>query len=157
MITAQIAALERRESNDLIGMSLEEAKTMTGSVQRALVESQAREAINRASKCPECQVPLRRNGSHRMSYRTPFGRLELGSPRFYRCRCQTKARQSFSLTLASAATSRCRSRLLGRVAPGLDHSPRPRILRLLLGIDVAVEFAADVANTLLLIGHQGDC
>jgi len=31
-----------------------------------------------------------------MSYRTPFGRLDLGSPRFYRCRCQTKARQSFS-------------------------------------------------------------
>jgi len=27
-------------------------------------------------------------------------------------------------TLASAATSRCRSRLPGRVAPGLDHSPR---------------------------------
>src|ERR1700694_2975194 len=94
--TAQIAALERRESDDLIGMSLEEAKTMTGSVQRALVGSQAREAINRASKCPECQVQLRRNDSHRMSYRAPFGRLDLGSPRFYRCRCQTKARQSFS-------------------------------------------------------------
>jgi hypothetical protein len=94
--TAQIAALERRESDDLIGISLDEAKTMTGSVQRALVESQAREAINRASKCPECQVQLRRNGSHRMSYRTPFGRLDLGSPRFYRCRSQTNTRQSFS-------------------------------------------------------------
>jgi hypothetical protein len=32
----QIAALERRESDDLIGMSLEEAKTMTGSGQRIL-------------------------------------------------------------------------------------------------------------------------
>jgi hypothetical protein len=94
--TAQIAALERRESDDLIGISLEEAKSMTGSVQRALVESQAREAINRASKCPECQGQLRRNGSHRMSYRTPFGRLDLASPRFYRCQCQRKARQSFS-------------------------------------------------------------
>ena len=94
--TAQIAALERRESGDLIGISLAEAKAMTGSVQRALVESQAREAINRASKCPDCQASLRRNGSHRMSYRTPFGRLDLGSPRFYRCRCQTKARQTFS-------------------------------------------------------------
>jgi hypothetical protein len=94
--TAQIAAIERRESGDLIGISLEEAKSMTGSVQRALVESQAREMIDRASKCPECQASLRRNGSHRMCYRTPFGRLELRSPRFYRCRCQTKARQSFS-------------------------------------------------------------
>jgi len=94
--TAQIAALERRESDDLIGISLEEAKTMTGSVQRALVEGQAHEAIRRAATCAHCQTPLRRNGSHRMSYRTPFGRLDLGSPRFYRCRCQTKARQSFS-------------------------------------------------------------
>jgi hypothetical protein len=94
--TAEIAALERRQPQDLIGISLDEAKAMTGGVQRALVESQAREAINRASKCPECQLQLRRNGSHRMSYRTPFGRLDLASPRFYRCRCQTKARQSFS-------------------------------------------------------------
>jgi hypothetical protein len=94
--TAEIAALERRQPGDLIGISLDEAKAMTGSVQRTLAECQAREAINRASKCPECQLQLRRNGSHRMSYRTPFGRLDLGSPRFYRCRCQTKARQSFS-------------------------------------------------------------
>jgi ABC-type Zn uptake system ZnuABC Zn-binding protein ZnuA len=35
---AQIAALERRESDDLIGISLEEAKSMTVNVRRALVE-----------------------------------------------------------------------------------------------------------------------
>ncbi len=90
--TAEIAAIERGEADDLVGISLEEAKTMTGGVQRALVESQAHEAIHRASTCPECQAPLRRNGSHRMSYRTPFGRLELNSPRFYQCRCQTMGR-----------------------------------------------------------------
>ena len=94
--TAEIAALERRQPEDLIGISLDEAKAMTGGVQRALVESQAREAIDRASKCPECHMQLRRNGSHRMSYRTPFGRLVLASPRFYRCRCRTNARESFS-------------------------------------------------------------
>ncbi len=44
--TAQIAALERRESDDLIGISLEEAKTMTGSVQRALVASWSRSPEN---------------------------------------------------------------------------------------------------------------
>jgi len=97
--TTQIAALERRGSDDLIGISLEEAKSMTGSVQRALVEGQAHEAICRAATCADCQMPLRRNGSHRVSYRTPFGRLDLGSPRFYRCRCQPNIRQSFS-TLA---------------------------------------------------------
>jgi hypothetical protein len=35
--TAEIAAIERRQSDDLIGISLEEAKAMTGSVQRAMV------------------------------------------------------------------------------------------------------------------------
>ena len=36
--TAEIAAIERADTDDLIGISLEEAKTMTGGVQRALVE-----------------------------------------------------------------------------------------------------------------------
>jgi hypothetical protein len=45
--TTQIAALERRGSDDLIGISLEEVKSMTGSVQRALVEGQAQEAVRR--------------------------------------------------------------------------------------------------------------
>jgi hypothetical protein len=61
-----------------------------------MVESQAGEAIERGSQCPHCQVRLRRNGSHRISYRTPFGRLELDSPRFYRCRCEMNGRLSFS-------------------------------------------------------------
>jgi hypothetical protein len=33
--TAEIAALERRQPEDLIGISLDEAKAMTGGVQRA--------------------------------------------------------------------------------------------------------------------------
>jgi hypothetical protein len=69
---------------------------MTGGVQRAMVETQAREAIDRGSICPDCLARLRRNGTHRMSYRTPFGRLDLDSPRFYRCRCQTSGGRSFS-------------------------------------------------------------
>ncbi|MGO8855192.1 MAG: ISKra4 family transposase [Steroidobacteraceae bacterium] len=94
--TAEIAAIERRLSTDLIGISLEEAKAMTGSVQRVMVEIQAREAIDRGSRCPECQLRLRRNGLHRIRYRTPFGRLDLHSPRFYRCLCGSSGRQSIS-------------------------------------------------------------
>jgi hypothetical protein len=90
-----IAAIERR-TEDLIGLSLEEAKAMAGSVQRAMVEAQAREALDQNSTCPQCQSRLRRNGKHRIHYRIPFGRLELDSPRFYRCRCQTSGRVSFS-------------------------------------------------------------
>jgi hypothetical protein len=39
--TAEIADIERRQSDDLIGLSLEEAKAMTRGVQRAMVEAQA--------------------------------------------------------------------------------------------------------------------
>jgi hypothetical protein len=94
--TAEIADIERRQSDDLIGLSLEEAKAMTRGVQRAMVEAQARAAMDRGSTCPECQGQLRRNGSHRVRYRTPFGRLDLDSPRFYRCHCQVNGRRSFS-------------------------------------------------------------
>jgi hypothetical protein len=57
--TAEIAGIERRLSGELIGLSLEEAKAMTGGVQRAMVEAQARAAIDRGSICPECQAHLR--------------------------------------------------------------------------------------------------
>jgi hypothetical protein len=92
---ADIAAIERH-ADDLIGLSLEETKAMTGAVQRAMVEAQAREALGQNSTCAQCQSRLRRNGTHRIHYRTPFGRLELDSLRFYRCRCQTSGRVTFS-------------------------------------------------------------
>src|SRR5271169_846249 len=56
-----IAAIERH-TDDLIGLSLEEAKAMTGAVQRKMVEARAREVIDRGSICPACQQRLRRNG-----------------------------------------------------------------------------------------------
>ena len=90
-----IAAIERH-TEDLIGLSLDEANAMAGAVQRTMVEAQAREVIDRGSICPTCQQRLRRSGTHRIGYRTPFGRLDLDSPRFYRCRCQTHTRQSVS-------------------------------------------------------------
>jgi hypothetical protein len=60
--TSEIAGIERRQSDDLIGLSLEEAKSMTGAVQRAMVEAQARAAIDRGSICPECQASFDETG-----------------------------------------------------------------------------------------------
>jgi hypothetical protein len=42
--SADIAAIERH-TDDLIGLSLEEAKAMTGALQRKMVEAQAREVL----------------------------------------------------------------------------------------------------------------
>jgi hypothetical protein len=93
--STDIAAFER-QADDLIGLSLEEAKAMTSAVQQGVVEAQARETIERGSRCQACQALLRRNGVHLVRYRRPFGRLTLSSPRFYRCRCQGLGRQSVS-------------------------------------------------------------
>ena len=95
-MTAEIAAIERRDADGLIGLSLEEAKAMTAGAQRVMVEAQARAAVERESECPDCGKRLRRNGQHRIRYRTAFGRLDLDSPRFYQCRCQTSTRASIS-------------------------------------------------------------
>jgi hypothetical protein len=98
--TAEIAAIERGAPDDLIGLSPAEAKAMTGATQCALVRAQAREAIVRASICPDCRIPPGRNGSHRIQYRTAFGRLDLDGPRFYRCSCRSGSRQSSSPVVA---------------------------------------------------------
>jgi hypothetical protein len=59
-----IAAIELH-TDELIGLNLEEAKAITGAAQRAMVEVQVRETINRGSICPAYQQRLRRNGKHR--------------------------------------------------------------------------------------------
>lgn len=94
--TSEITAIERRQPGDLVGLSLDEAKAMTGATQRLMVEAQAREAIAAASVCPDCNRRLRRNGTHWLRYRTAFGSLDLESPRFYCCRCHSSDRRSIS-------------------------------------------------------------
>jgi len=136
--TADIAAIER-QTDDLIGLSLEEAKAMTGSLQRKMVEAQAREAIVQNSTCPQCQSRLRRNGTHRIHYRTPFGRLALGSPRFYRCRCQTPNRASISpLTMwLGAHTSPELQYLEAQFAALLPYGVSARLLGTVLPLEHA--------------------
>jgi hypothetical protein len=136
--STDIAAIERR-TDDLIGLSLEEAKAMTGTVQRFMVEAQAREAIVQNSTCPECQSRLCRNGTHRIHYRTPFGRLDLDSPRFYRCRCQTSRTGSISpLALwLGAHTSPELQYLEAQFAALLSYGVSARILATVLALERA--------------------
>ena len=104
-----------RGANGLIRLSLAEAKSMNGSVQRALIEAQAREAIARGAVCSECKEGLRRNGTHKALYRTPFGRIELTSPRFFTCRCQGTQHSSHSPLSAWLGS---------HVSPKLEYSRR---------------------------------
>jgi hypothetical protein len=85
-----------RAANDLIGLSLAEAKSLAAGVQETMIEVQAREALARESACVHCGQALRRNGSHSVQYRTLFGRLRLASPRLYACPCQGQTHRSHS-------------------------------------------------------------
>ncbi|MDB5784160.1 MAG: hypothetical protein JWQ50_4075 [Caballeronia mineralivorans] len=79
-----------------LGLHLDEAKSLLGRLQRSMIDAQATEAIARLSVCPKCDSQLARKGHHRLAYRSVFGRLSIDSPRFYRCRCSGRGRQSVS-------------------------------------------------------------
>lgn len=55
-------------------------------IQRTMVEQQAASFMTERERCPECGKALRRNGHHEIVMRTVFGKLNLNSPRLYRCR-----------------------------------------------------------------------
>ncbi|SOE97720.1 hypothetical protein SAMN05414139_10879 [Burkholderia sp. D7] len=79
-----------------LGLHLDEAESLLGRLQRSMIDARATEAIARLSVCPKCGSQLARKGHHRLAYRSVFGRLSIDSPRFYRCRCSGKGRQSIS-------------------------------------------------------------
>jgi hypothetical protein len=95
--TEEVAQLERRSLRpEEIGLSLTEAKQMLSNVQRAMVQEQVAEYLDKQSRCSDCRRMLSRKGQHEVVFRTLFGELRLSSPRFYSCPCQEAGRTSFS-------------------------------------------------------------
>lgn len=141
--TTELVDLERG-AEGLIGLSLAEAKAMNGNVQRALIEAQAREAIAREAVCSECKADLRRNGTHKAAYRTAFGRIELTSPRFYTCRCQSAKRCSRSplSTWLGSHISPELEYLEAQFAALLPYGVSSRILNTVLPIDQATSLTS---------------
>ena len=133
-----------RGADGLIGLSLAEAKAMNGNVQRALIDAQAREAIARGAVCSECKEGLRRNGTHKTLYRTTFGRIELTSPRFYTCRCQSAKRSSRSPLSAwlGSHISPALEYLEAQFAGLLPYGVSARILNTVLPLDHATSITS---------------
>ena len=133
-----------RAADGLIGLSLAEAKAMNGTLQHALIDAQAREAIARGAVCSECQERFRRNGTHNTHYRTAFGRIEITSPRFHTCRYQGRRRCSrspLSAWLGSHVGPELEY-LEGQFAALLPYGVSARIFNTVLPLDQATSITS---------------
>jgi hypothetical protein len=141
--TTELLDIER-QADGLIGLSLAEAKAMNGSLQRALIEAQAGEAVARGAVCAACREGLRRNGTHKILYRTAFGRIELTSPRFYTCRCRGIKRSSSSPLSAwlGSQMSPELEYLEGQFAALLPYGVSARILKTVLPLEKATSITS---------------
>jgi hypothetical protein len=96
--TIELLTTERGELQaGNLGFSLAEVKLLLANGQKTLIDAQA--GIHAQNlKCAMCAEPLRRNGRNTIVMRTLFGKVPIGSPRFYRCTCASEAssRASFS-------------------------------------------------------------
>ena len=81
-----------------IGLSSAEVKSLLSCGQKALIDAQAT-VYARHQQCEQCKNALRFKGHNTIVLRTLYGKIDVDSPRFYRCICRTprtSSRASFS-------------------------------------------------------------
>jgi hypothetical protein len=71
----------------VLGLSLAEAKKITGGIQQVLTGVQVAEWQADQRACPDCGNRRPLKGHHRIVFRTPFGKLRLDSERVRVCPC----------------------------------------------------------------------
>jgi hypothetical protein len=81
---------------EALGLSLEEAKAITGGIQQVLAGAQVAEWHADQRACPDCGRRRSLKGRHQIVFRTPFGALRLDSERFRTCRCAKRPTGSTS-------------------------------------------------------------
>ena len=107
-----IARIERCQLGPgSLGLSLAEAKALLAAAQRTIVSAQAEQHAVAARPCPCCGQPRARKGSGSIVMRTLFGAVRLPSPRYYRCRCESRGRSSVS-SVAAALPQRSTAELV---------------------------------------------
>jgi hypothetical protein len=103
----EIALLERGAlQQEMLGLTLAEAKTLLHGMQQTVVTGQITEYLEQFKTCPHCGVQRTKKGQHSIIYRTLFGKLNLESPRLYDCSCKSQERHSSS-PLAQLLTTHC--------------------------------------------------
>jgi hypothetical protein len=93
----EIVRIDRgRLCPETLGLSLAEAKAITGGIQQVLAGAQVKEWQEDQRACPDCGRRRSLKGHHHIVYRTPFGTLRLDSERLRACRCAVPPRHSLS-------------------------------------------------------------
>jgi len=88
-VVTEVTTLEREGLTDeTLGLTLAESKTLLAGVQEAVVAQQAAAYVTTQQTCPACGARRRCKGQHQIVVRSLFGTLRLKSPRFRRCACQ---------------------------------------------------------------------
>ncbi|MGI8494562.1 MAG: ISKra4 family transposase [Pyrinomonadaceae bacterium] len=89
ILLAENIEFERKNSSlENLGLSLVESKELLRKTQQAMVHEQVRQFLKQSVTCPHCRRKRLSKGSHRLVYRTLFGKMELDSPRLFYCRCE---------------------------------------------------------------------
>jgi hypothetical protein len=81
---------------ETLGLSLAEAKAITGGIQQVLAGSQVAQWQQDRRACPSCGRRRSLKGHHPLIFRTPFGVLRLDSERLRTCRCAQRPPGSVS-------------------------------------------------------------
>jgi hypothetical protein len=106
-VVTEVTTLEREELTDeTLGLTLAESKTILACVQEAMVAQQAASYSMAQQTCPGCSALRRCKGHHQIVVRSLFGTLRLDSPRFRRCACQPADSPGSSSPLAEGLEER---------------------------------------------------
>ena len=93
----EIVRIDRgRLCPEALGLSLEEAKAITGGIQQVLAGAQVAEWHSDQRACPDCGRRRSLKGRHHIVFRTPFGALRLDSERLRTCPCAKRPASSMS-------------------------------------------------------------
>jgi hypothetical protein len=96
-IVEEVGCLQRGDLlPETLGMTLTEGKQLLANIQRCMVQQQVEAYIAQQQHCGDCGRQHRRKGRKSIMMRTVFGKLQLDSPRFYRCSCQQNQNRSYS-------------------------------------------------------------
>lgn len=97
-VIEEIVCLYRENlTPETLGITLQEGKNILKNLQSVMVTNQAQGYIAQYKICQECGKECNiKDGKNKITYRTPFGKLKISSPRFYTCTCDTTKGKSFS-------------------------------------------------------------
>jgi len=96
-VVREVFALKRDAlAVDLVGLHLTEAHELVTGLQEVLVVAQISEALTQRRCCAHCGRAYRHKDTKKITLRTLFGTLDIDSPRWISCPCQSGVRASFS-------------------------------------------------------------